>query len=323
MRKPSLLLISNTPLLLFLLIIGVFGMQSEQFLSLQNLRNVLLQTSSTGILAIGMTFVLLTAGVDLSVGAIMFVAAAIGGKYIFEGGSLWFGLLIMLSSGMVYGAINAAFIARLGMMPFVVTLATMYMGRGAGLWLTETRAMNLPESIYQLGTFSVLGIPLPVLCFVFLALAGHLILQHTPYGRQIYAVGGQAEVAQKAGLPVKRLLFSVYLIAGFCAAIAAIVALTQSPAISPGFGKDREFAAIAAAVLGGTSLFGGKGNILPGTVLGAVLIQTVENGLNILNVDPYLYPLVMSGIIFIAVVVDTTQQRIVLRMSRRQILPMN
>jgi ribose transport system permease protein len=179
--------------------------------------------------------------------------------------------------------------------------------------------MNLPESFYELGAARILGVPLPVLIFAVVVLIAHLILTRTPFGRQIYAVGADVEAARKAGIKTRAVLFTVYVICGFCAAAAGIVALSQAPAVSPSFGNNREFMAIAAAVLGGTSLFGGRGAVFPGTVLGAVLIQTIDNGLNILNVNPYLYPLITSGVIFVAVLLDAVRSRVLAHANRRRI----
>ncbi|MEO8271791.1 MAG: ABC transporter permease [Aureliella sp.] len=149
----------------------------------------------------------------------------------------------------------------------------------------------------------------------------HWRLANSPWGRQLYAVGNNPMAAKKAGIRVEPILFSAYVICGACAALSGLVALTQTGAVSPSFGQQKEFAAIAAAVLGGTSLFGGRGSILPGTLLGALLFQTVENGLVILNADPYLYPMLLSAIIFVAVLLDSTRQRVIERVSRRMIRP--
>ena len=315
----GLRLLNQASPILFAMVLVVFGVMSPAFFSGENALNILTQASSTGILAVGMTFVLLTAGVDLSVGSIMFVAAAIGGKLALGGTPLPVVVTVMLGIGVVYGALNALFITRLAIMAFIVTLATRYFGRGLGLRITETRAMNLPESFYELGAARILGVPLPVLVFAAVVLAAHLVLTRTPFGRQIYAVGGDLEAARKAGIPTRAILFSVYVLCGLCAAMAGIVALSQAPAVSPGFGNNREFMAIAAAVLGGTSLFGGRGAVFPGTVLGAVLIQTIENGLNILNVNPYLYPLITSAVIFVAVLLDAVRNRVLAQAARRKI----
>ncbi|MBP9902969.1 MAG: ABC transporter permease [Verrucomicrobiota bacterium] len=317
--KLGLRLLNQSSLILFAGVLLLFGLLSPVFFQPANAVNILIQTSSTGILAVGMTFVLLTAGVDLSVGSIMFVTAAVGGKLILGGWSLPAVLLVMLGIGVLYGALNALFITRLAILAFIVTLATRYFGRGLGLHITETRAMNLPEAFYQLGAARIIGVPLPVLIFGAVVLAAHVTLTRTPFGRQIYAVGADVEAARKAGINTRTVLFAVYVICGFCAAVAGIVSLSQAPTVSPGFGNNREFMAIAAAVLGGTSLFGGRGTVLPGTVLGAVLIQTIENGLNILNVNPYLYPLITSGVIFVAVLLDAVRSRVLARVNRRRI----
>jgi len=307
-RRALLTAIEGLPLALLLALCLVLGVMAPTFFQWDNLRNILLQTAVTGILATGMTFVLLTAGVDLSVGAIMFVCSAVGGKLIFQGAPFWPVLLFILVLAALYGLLNGLLIARFKIMAFIVTLATLYLGRGLGLWITETRAMNLPDLFYQLGASRFVGIPMPVLVLIIVVLLAYVTLHHTPLGRQIYAVGGDIEAARKAGISTRTVLVSAYVICGLCAGLAAIVALCQTPAVSPSFGKDREFAAIAAAVLGGTSLFGGKGRVFPGTLLGAVLIQTVENGLNILNTNPYLYPIITSGIIFLAVLVDSLRK---------------
>src|SRR5688572_20581503 len=175
----ELRLLNQASLILFAIVLAVFGVLSPAFFQPANALNILMQTSSTGILAVGMTFVLLTAGVDLSVGSIMFVAAAIGGKLILGGWSLSGVLLVMLGIGVLYGALNAIFITRLAIMAFIVTLATRYFGRGLGLRITETRAMNLPENFYELGAARVLGVPLPVLIFGFVVLLAHLTLTRT------------------------------------------------------------------------------------------------------------------------------------------------
>lgn len=317
--KPLLLALNAAPVLLLAAVALVFGLQSDQFFTPTNAANILVQSASTAIVAIGMTFVLLTAGVDLSVGAVMFVAAAVAGKLVLGGASLGLALLVMVGIGVVCGAINAFFIVRLRLVAFIVTLATLYLGRGFALWLTETRAMNLPESFLALGSARWLGGPAPVVLLGLTLGVAHLVLTRTPFGRQVQAVGHNLDMARKAGIAVERVLGAVYVISGFCAAVGGIVSLAQLGAVSPTFGTNKEFAAIAAAVLGGTSLFGGRGNVFPGTVLGAVLIQTVENGLVIVRADPYLYPLITSAVIFVAVWLDSSRTQLRARRMRRQI----
>ena len=309
MNRASQRLLDFAPLLLFVAVLAFFGMQSGKFLEPRNLVNIVVQASSTGIVAVGMTFVLLTAGVDLSVGAIMFVAAAIAGKMALAGWPLPFALLVMVGVALVFGAFNAFFVTRVRVAAFIVTLATLFIGRGLGLSITETRALNLPDSFLQIGSARFLSVPLPAWLFAAVLIIAHLVLTRTPFGRQIFAVGHDVEMAKKAGIRTGRILAAVYLISGVCAAIAAMVTLGQLGAVSPKFGEQKEFAAIAAAVLGGTSLFGGRGNVLPGTLLGALLIQAIENGLVILNANPYLYPMITSAVIFIAVWLESLRNR--------------
>ena len=159
----------------------------------------------------------------------------------------------------------------------------------------------------------------PVLMLVVVVSLAHLTLTRTSFGRQVYAVGSDVETAYKSGINVALVQYMVYVISGLCAAIAGLVSVAQLGAVSPTFGNQREFAAIAAAVLGGTSLFGGRGAVFPGTVLGAVLMQSVENFLVIRNADPYLYPLVISAIIFLAVLIDSQRTQWLHRLNRRKI----
>jgi ribose transport system permease protein len=314
-----LLLLNHAPLVLFAIVFATFGVLSGTFLEPRNLLNILVQSSALAVVATGMTFVLVTGGVDLSVGSVMYVAVAVGGGLVFAGQPIWLGTIAALAAGAAAGSINAMFITHFRAVPFIVTLATLFVWRGFGLWLTNTRAMNMPTAVTELGAATLLRVPVPVVVFAGVCVLAHMTLSRAPFGRQLYALGHDPEAARKAGIDVDRRLFAVYVASGLCAALAGLVALTQTGAVSPSFGQQREFAAIAAAVLGGTSLFGGRGHVLPGTVLGAVLIQAVENGLVIINANPYVYPLVTSGIIFVAVLLDSTRTRILTTLTRRHI----
>jgi len=294
-------LLSLSPLLLLLAIAAFFASRSGKFLEPRNLANIAAQSASTGIVTIGMTFVLLTTGVDLSVGAMMFLAAALGGKMALAGIPVYFVIPTMLLAGLLFGLVNGLFITKTRVAPFIVTLAMLFIGRGISLWITRTRAMNLPEVYLDIGSARFLGIAFPAWLFAFLLVLGHLVVTRTPFGRQIFAVGYDPEGAHKAGVPTTLILSAVYLISAVCAAAAAIVSLGQLGAVSPKFGEQKEFAAIAAAVLGGTSLFGGRGSVLPGALIGTVIIQTIENGLVIINADPYVYPMATSATIFVAI----------------------
>lgn len=304
---------------LLLIVVLAFSCLSDSFFSARNFVNILIQASALTIVATGMTFVLLTAGIDLSVGAIMFLAGVVSGKLVVAGLSLWLAIPMVFVIGLLFGWINAWSITRLNIIPFLVTLATLYMGRGLGLYLSDTRAVNLPESFLAIGAYRLWGIPLPVLFMVIVVAAFHGLLRYTSFGRQLFAVGNSREKSAKAGIPVRSLLLKVYLISGFCAALGGLIAIAQLGAISPSFGFQYEFMAIAAAVLGGTSLFGGKGSVFPGTLVGALLVQMIQNGLVIINADPYIYPLVTGAIIFLIVLVDSRRHFVRKRALRSKI----
>lgn len=317
--SPWLRLLDAAPLALFAVVLTVFGLMSDKFLTADNVTQILVQSSSTAVVATGMTFVLLTAGVDLSVGAIMFIGAGIAGKMAVAGQPLALCLLAMISVGAIGGAVNALLVTRLKLVPFISTLATLYIGRGVGRWITQTRAMNLPDSFLVLGSAKWLGVPLPLWITGAVIAVAQLTLSNTPFGRQLYALGNNAEAAKKAGLPTTRLLASVYVLCGVCAGLGGILALSQLGSVSPKFGELYEFDAMTAAVLGGTSLFGGRGKVFPGTFLGAVLLKSIFNGLVIVQADPYLYPLATSAIIFVALLVDSLRCRIQSQLERRRV----
>jgi ribose/xylose/arabinose/galactoside ABC-type transport system permease subunit len=211
-------LLEFAPVALFCTVLLLFGAQSEKFLARDNFTQILIQASSTAVVAVGMTFVLLTAGVDLSVGAVMFVGAALAGKLALAGYPLLLCLLVMLAIGLLAGALNAFLVTRLKLIAFIATLAMLYIGRGLGRWITQTRAMNLPDSFLALGSSKWLGVPLPLWIAGVVVLLAQVILSKTPFGRQLYALGNNLESARKAGLRTGPLLASVYVICGLCAA---------------------------------------------------------------------------------------------------------
>jgi ribose transport system permease protein len=316
-RRTTLFLLQNTPVLLFVVLIAVFGMMSSRFLAPINFVNIVVQAAHVGIIAIGMTFVLLIGGIDLSVGANMYVIAAVLGLFLKDLPLVLSFPLVMLL-GLLFGAVNAWFITRLRVAAFITTLSTLFVGRGIALYFSGSKMVGFSPAVLALGRASYLGVPSAIWAFAIVFVLAYVTLGQTTFGRQVYAVGADPDAAAKAGIDVRRIVFSVYCICGLCAAIGGLVSLSQVAVASSTFGFQKEFPVIAAAVLGGTSLFGGRGGVL-GTVFGAVLIQTVENGLVMTNADPYLYPLVISVIIFIAVFVDSSRTSILERLERRQI----
>lgn len=316
-ERLSLLLLQNTTLILFVGIFLFFGLQEGGFYDLENLRNIIKQASFIGIVAVGMTFVLLTAGVDLSVGSIQYLAPLVAGLLIRQ---QHIGVLPALVTAIVVGALfglfNAICIVKFRIAPFLATMATMVAGRGLGTALTQSRSLDFPRSVLDFGRTDLLGIPLAIVAFFLVVAIAHFVLTRTAFGRQVYAVGNDIEAARKAGLPVERILMGVYVISGVCAALSGFILMSQIGRLDAPFGKGNEFDAIAAAVLGGASLFGGVGNAF-GAVIGSVLVQMVQNGLVFTNVDLYLQPMIEAGVIFLAIFFDSLRGMRLAKMRRR------
>ncbi len=319
--RVQLTLLQQAPLLLFAVVFVIFGILEPSFLRPQTLELIAYQATFTGILAVGMTFVLLTAGIDLSVGATMYVAAVVMGELLGAGSPLLFALLVCLAVGLVFGLVNGTIIARIGVVAFVVTLATLFIGRGLGVFVSGSRAVQFPDSVLDFAAARVptgiWDVPAPILVFAAVVAVAHLVLTRTTFGRQVYAVGNDAEAAAKSGIRTRRVLLSAYVICAVCAGLATLVAAGQLGDASPGFGEQKEFDAIAAAVLGGTSLFGGRGTVFPGTVIGALLIQTVAAGLVFTRVDIYYLDMVTALTIFVAVLLDALRNAKVAGLERR------
>jgi ribose transport system permease protein len=309
----------NTSPLLFIGVFLFFGLQAPRFFEPESISNIIKQAAFTGIVATGMTFVLLTAGIDLSVGSNMYLSALVAGMLMQEPG---FGvipaLIVTLMAGALFGAINAFCIVKLKITPFVVTLATLVAGRGLGTAITESHGVEYPRSFLDFGGSSLIGIPMPIIVFALVVLAAFFILVYTPFGRQVYAVGNNIEAAQKAGINTDRVIALVYIICGVCAALGGFILIAQIGRLTQPFAKGNELDVIAATVLGGTSLFGGVGNAF-GAVLGAVLIQMVDAGLVYIQVNIYLQPMIRAAIIFLAIFFDGIRDSRLARLKRRYI----
>lgn len=318
--KIKLTIFKNIPLILFVSIFVIFGVLSPKFFKYDNFESIAISASYIGIVAIGMTFVLLTGGIDLSVGSNMFLSASIAGILIRDlNCPIWLALIAAVVMGVLFGLINSFFIVKLKILPFLVTLSTMVAGRGLGLLITKSQGVNLPESVSNWGAIRIVGIPLLVIIYAVIAVIAHLFLKHVPMGRQIYAIGNDAEAAKKAGINSDRGIATVYIISGLLAGIAGIVSVSQMGIVNAGFGEGDEFDAIAAAVLGGTSLFGGVGTVFPGAIIGTILVQMVQAGLVYTQVDLYIQPLISAAVIFLAVFLDSIRSKEIAKLERRHI----
>lgn len=319
-NKIQLTLLKNAPIILFCVIFIVFGILSPRFFTFKNFENIASNASYIGVVAVGMTFVLLTGGIDLSVGANMYLSGVIAGVLINNYKMpVSIALLIALLVGLLFGMFNAFAIIKLKILPFVVTLSTLVAGRGLTLCITKSKAINFPQSVTSIGSVRVLGIPLPVVIFALVIFTSYIFLTKTTIGRQIYAVGNDLEAANKSGINSNKILATVYIVSGLLAALGGIISISQLGVINAGFGQGEEFNAIAAAVLGGTSLFGGIGSVFPGTVIGTVLIQMIQAGLVFVQADIYIQPLVSAAIIFFAVFLDSVRSTQILKLEHRNI----
>jgi ribose transport system permease protein len=292
-----------------------FGALSSRFLTLDNLTAILVQSSWLGVIALGMNFVLLTGGVDLSVGSVMYLAAVTVSMGL-GASPVWVGVLASMLVGAVFGAINATFIVHARLPAFIVTLSTLFIDRGLGLYLSSTRIVYASPAIAGLGRTAWWGVPAPLWMAGAATVIAWVVFKQTPIGPYVRSIGADAEGARRTGVPVRAVTFGVYPLCGASAGLAGFISLSQTSAASAAFGQNDEFLAIAAAVLGGTSLFGGRGS-LSAPLIGAVLITTVQNGLAMINANPYAYPVFTGAVIFLAALIDSLRSGAIARSSRR------
>lgn len=279
------------------------------FLTYSNIMDVLRNTSYTLIIALGMTFVLIARGLDLSVGSILALSGLVSAAAMFYFHlPIFVAVLLGLLCGALFGFLNALFVVKLKIPPMIATLGSLYMARGLVLVLTKGSPIYpLPDAFSQFGKSYVLGIPYIVLVAAVLALAGHIILKHTTFGRKVYAIGGNPETAKFAGIDVNRVTFSVYLLCSTLAALSGILTAARMGSGQPSVGDGTEMTVITAVIIGGVSLNGGAGTIL-GTVLGTLLMSVLSSGMNLVGVSAYWQKFVMGLIIIVAVGFDQYQR---------------
>jgi putative xylitol transport system permease protein len=306
-------LVDNGIFIAFILLCVALAFTSEHFLSATNLRNVLRQTSINGLLAIGMTFVILTGGIDLSVGSVLafggMAAAVFASTSIGEQYPLWVAVPIGLLAGVALGLVNGSVVAFFRVPPFVVTLGMLSIARGLTLITSNGMPVSRLSSEYiAIGQGVIYGVPVPVLIFFGVFGIAWVVLYHTTFGRYVYAVGGNEEAARISGVNARLVKFVVYGISGALAALGGIILSARTTAGLPQAGVAYELDAIAAVVIGGTSLAGGQGRLV-GTLIGALIIGVVNNGLDLLGVSAY-YQLTLKGTIIVAaVLLDSLRRR--------------
>lgn len=290
---------------LILLVICIFAaMLSPSFLSMSNLFNVFKQITVAAIVACGMTFVILTGGIDLSVGSILGFSGVLASGILETTGNAALAILVGVSVGIICGAINGVFVAFWQIPPFISTLGMMTLLRGCILVYTKGSPISVKSDVYKyFGKGSLLGIPVPVLILIVVFLIAHYILTQTGYGRSIYALGGNREAARLSGISVRVSEWGAYTFNGLMCGIAGVILTARLGSAQSTSGTGIEMDAIAAVILGGTSLSGGVGFVLP-TVVGAMIMGIIDNILTLMNVNPHATNIVKGIVILIAVLVD-------------------
>ncbi len=302
------LLVKYKSLIGLVLLIAVVSIMSPAFLSTKNIFNILRQTSINAIIAAGMTFVILTGGIDLSVGSILAISGAVCASLLASGQSIIVGIIAAIVIGALVGFLNGFIIAKGKLQPFIATLATMTVLRGLTLVFTDGKPITLGSGklavdFGQIGGGMIFGIPTPAIIMLVVFLVCAYILNQTKMGRYTYALGSNEEATKLSGLNTDKIKIWVYTISGILASIAGIIITSRLFSAQPTAGNGYELDAIAAVVLGGTKLAGGKGKI-SGTIIGALIIGVLSNALNILDVSSYYQMMVKGIVILIAVLLD-------------------
>ncbi|MCI9180744.1 MAG: ribose ABC transporter permease [Lachnospiraceae bacterium] len=290
---------------LILLVICIFAtILSPSFLSVTNLFNVFKQITVAGVVGCGMTFVILTGGIDLSVGSILGLSGVLAAGVLESTGNPAFAIALALAVGVICGAINGFFVSFCEIPPFISTLGMMTLLRGCVLVYTKGSPISIKSDAYKFfGKGAIAGIPVPVIILILLFLLAHYILTQTSYGRSIYAFGGNREAARLSGISTRFTEWMAYTINGLLCGIAGVILTARLGSAQSTSGTGIEMDAIAAVILGGTSLSGGVGFVLP-TVVGAMIMGIIDNILTLMNVNPHATNIVKGAVILIAVLVD-------------------
>jgi ribose transport system permease protein len=299
-------------LLPFFTLIALFGglsVATPHFLTAINLVSVVRQTAVINIMALGMTMIIVAGGIDLSVGAILAFSSMLGAMVMQQGGAIWLGILVGVASGCLCGLINGLLSTQLKINPFIVTLGTMGIFRGAVLSISGGLPVHtLPKGFAFLSEGSLLGIP-TVLYILLLCAAGvHVVLEHTRLGRYAFAIGSNSEAAFYAGIPVSFHTTAVYACGGLLTGLAGMIESSRLMTGQPTAGQGYELQVIAAVVIGGGSLRGGEGSVT-GTLIGAFIMGLLANGSDLLGISPYLQQAIIGAVIIVAVVLDEARKR--------------
>ena len=289
---------------------AVLSLISKNFLTFENIRNILRQQSMVAIVAVGATFIMLTGGLDISVGSGLAFTGVVFALCCQSGISIFVSLLIAMGAGAGVGAINGALIVGIGINHVIATLGTMYAVRGLAFIMADGKAIvnGLPENFLTLGRGFVMGIPIPVVIMVAIYVVFHFILSRTLFGKYTYAIGGNIETARLSGIPVRKIRYVIYVVAGMLTGLSGVIMASRLNSGNPQIGQGFEFDVIIATFLGGLSTQGGEGSLI-GTFIGTMIIGVMSNGLNVLGVDPFYQYIIKGAILVIAVTVDIVMKK--------------
>lgn len=297
--------------LIVLIVLGAtMAILSPYFLSVSNFLNILLATSTIGVLAIAATYVLSSGGLDLSLGSVMGLSGVVGAAVAVKlGAPTGVAVIATVGAGAAAGLVNGLIITRAFVPAFIVTLGMLGIARGLALVISDGRVIyGFPKAMVYLGQGRPFGIPMPVIIFVGTAIVMHILLAYTRYGRHTLAIGDNENAARTAGINIERHRLSLYTLSGALAGLGGLLFATRINSGDPTAGLTYELTAITAAIIGGTNLFGGRGSIL-GTMIGALIMGVLQNGLNLLAVQAYYQQMAIGGVLVLAVFIDQWQVR--------------
>lgn len=301
--------------LILMLLVATF--LSDAFLSVDNIFNVVRQVAIIAIVAAGMEFVILTGGIDLSVGSIIAFSGAISASVMLKSNSLFLAIVAALLIGTAWGLFNGLFVTIGNIPPFIVTLATMTLVRGCVMVYTDGSPISVNSDSYLfIGKGHIFGMPFPIIILAFTFLIGYLILKYTKFGRNVFSIGGNREATRLSGINIKKTETFVYMLIGFLAGLTGLILTSRLGSAEPTAGTGYELDAIAAVILGGTSLSGGQGAILP-TVVGALILGVLDNILTLMNVNPYIGSIAKGAVILLAVLADSKFKNLSLKVEQK------
>lgn len=309
LKKKNLMVAEGTLILILVVLFVVLMIATDRFLTVQNLSNLVRQTSIIGIVALGMTFVIISAGIDLSVGAVVGLSSIVVALFLKTGMGIVLAVLLALAVGTLVGLINGIIVYNGKVTPFIATLGMMTIVRGLIMLVSGAKMVaGLPKSFTGFAQLTIVGLPALFFVWLIVIILATIITKRTQFGRNVYAIGSNVEASRLSGIHIRNNIYQIYGISAFLSSAAGILLTARLGNGIPTAGSGYELDAIASAVVGGASLFGGEGSIL-GTVLGAILMATLRNGGNLLGINPFILEIAVGALIIFAVLIDQYNKR--------------